>query len=264
MDCLNQMEYTNWEALFIATDENPIPEINEILKKKNETRFKHVDMTEYLHPYEDYWYGYDITDEAVKRCPSDSRWLLVTNGDNEYSPKTFNYLNESYDGIYFNFYSRHFVHVHPTPQEAEKDPEGETRKLFQYTNEHLERHNISEELVKKMIYTPCHDCHDRYLSSFPDEEDVCYSLNAKNCFLNLLAPVKTDLGAAIWNFPRWQKENRNFNGYSPNCCHDGFLSLDLLEAGWSLKQVPICFFSHSPNLWSACRHLIVNGGGYTS
>jgi len=221
-------------------DINFILEMNEIIKKKNQTRFIHLDMSEFLHPYQDLYYGYDITDEAVKHCPSDSRWLLVTNGDNEYSPKTFNYLNESYDGIYFDFYSRHYEHIHPNAQEVAKNPEIWTPKLFQYTHEHLQR-NITLEHIEKMI-EPCSDCHDQYISSFPEEEDLCYSLNPKNCFSNLLSPVKTDLGASIWNFQRWQKENRNFSVYSPSCCHDGFLSMDLVADGWSLNHVNICFF----------------------
>jgi len=239
---------------FFSTDENPIPEMNEIIKKKNQTRFKYLEMDEFLMPYEDLYYGYDSTDEAVKYCPSDTRWLLFTNGDNEYSPKTFNYLEEEYDAIAFDFYSRYSEYIEITSKEAQEDP-AKASHLFQYL--HRDR-DTSKEVIGKMN-EHCSDCKNQYISSFPDEVDHCYSLNPEHCFWNGLSPIYTDLGATIWNYQRWQTENRNFTHYSPACCHDGFVASELFSAEWTVKRVPICLFSHSPNPWSACRHLIENG-----
>jgi len=210
-------------------------------------------MGDFLTPYKDLYFGYDITDEAIKHCPSDTKWLLVTNGDNEYSPKTLSYLDEGYDAIGYDYYSRYSMYIHNTSYD-ELVP-GTTSLIY------ANNHGLNPMTLKDVIEMndPCPQCYDEYTSSFPDKKDICYSLNPENCFWNGLSPLRTDLGANIWNYRRWQKENRNFTVYSPACCHDGFLATDLIKDGWTVKKVPMCLFSHSPNPWSACRHLFENG-----
>ena len=51
---------------------------------------------------------YTLTDRAISECSQDSAWLLVTNGDNEYNPQFFNYLDSNYDIISYDFYSRYY------------------------------------------------------------------------------------------------------------------------------------------------------------
>jgi hypothetical protein len=51
-------------------------------------------------------HGYTVTDLAIKYCPPDSKWLLVTNADTEYSPKIFSFLFQATDAISFNFFAK--------------------------------------------------------------------------------------------------------------------------------------------------------------
>jgi len=118
MSCLEQMEYPYWNAYFFTTDENPIDQIQEHIKERPErfqSNYKYLDDAP-LSPYTNYEFGYNSTDWAIDRCPVDAKWLLVTNGDNEYSPNTFSYLDGVTDGVGFDFFSRHYKNekIHPT------------------------------------------------------------------------------------------------------------------------------------------------------
>lgn len=53
---------------------------------------------------------YNLTDEAVRACPSSTEWVVVTNGDNEYADSLFKTLLETAkdeDLVAVDFYSRY-------------------------------------------------------------------------------------------------------------------------------------------------------------
>ena len=53
---------------------------------------------------------YNLTDEAVRACPTNTRWVLVTNGDNAYADSFFDALLRApadADVIAFDYYSRY-------------------------------------------------------------------------------------------------------------------------------------------------------------
>lgn len=52
---------------------------------------------------------YNLTDDAVRACPRDTQWLVVTNGDNEYDPSFLSVLVEQQGAaevVAFDYYSR--------------------------------------------------------------------------------------------------------------------------------------------------------------
>jgi len=104
------MEYTNWITLFFSTDDQPIDEITELISKRNLIyQDKYMYLKGKLLPYdiEGEELGFIRTDWAISECPPETEWLLVTNGDNEYSPKILSYLDGKMDGCAFDFFTRY-------------------------------------------------------------------------------------------------------------------------------------------------------------
>jgi len=201
---------------FFTTDDNPIDEIRDLIKERPErfqSKYIYLDDAP-LNPFVINEYGYNSTDWAVDRCPVDAKWLLVTNGDNEYSPNAFSYLDGVSDGVGFDFFSRY------------------------YKNEHKNRRSKFPPEETNVI---------------PNDSDNCKQF-AQTCLRNRLDLTYHDLGAVIWDLSRWRKEQVNYSRYTPSCCHDGLVSQSLRENGWIIKSVPYCFLSHSPNDWSKCKH----------
>lgn len=61
--------------------------------------------------------GFLATDYVIyHHCPSFSKWLLVTNADNEYHPLLFAHLDDNYDIIGFDFFSRYAKYFQKHPQ----------------------------------------------------------------------------------------------------------------------------------------------------
>lgn len=52
---------------------------------------------------------YNLTDEAVRACPRNTEWVVMTNGDNEYSSTFFDELGKhtAADLIAMDYYSRY-------------------------------------------------------------------------------------------------------------------------------------------------------------
>jgi len=214
MSCLEQMEYTNWIAYFVTTQDN-IDGIEDLINARAS-----VLQSKYVYfkdaPIMNYTLleaGYNTTDWAIKRCPRESKWLLVTNGDNEYSPNTFSYLEGVIDAIGFNFFSRFYTndgYVHP-----------------------VSFPNVMHNII-------------------PNSEDNCRK-KINSCMYNRLQTGLHDLGSVIWNLTRWREEGVKYSKYTPSCCHDGYLVESLVKS-WDIKGIRWCFLSHSPNDWSDCKH----------
>lgn len=52
---------------------------------------------------------YNLTDEAVRACPRSTKWVIITNGDNEYSSALFDELEQHKDAdlVALDYYSRY-------------------------------------------------------------------------------------------------------------------------------------------------------------
>ena len=62
---------------------------------------------------------YNLTDEAVRACPRTTRWVVITNGDNEYSSDLFTELEGHADAdlVALDYYSRY---QRPTARPCER------------------------------------------------------------------------------------------------------------------------------------------------
>jgi len=111
LHCLEQFEYDNWQAFIFVVDDKPAPGIREVIERRNSCFQERIKLVE--TPIHKAWScpiynspvgecGYEATDWVISHvCPNTSRWLLVTNGDNEYHPKTLSYLDTQFDAIAF-------------------------------------------------------------------------------------------------------------------------------------------------------------------
>jgi len=111
LHCLEQFEYTDWSAYVFITDTTPVPQLKNITKARRPphgNKIKFVDDIPFHLP----WAcsgdcGYNSTDWVIyHKCPPHTKWLLVTNGDNDYHPQFLNYLDTKYDMIGFDFMHR--------------------------------------------------------------------------------------------------------------------------------------------------------------
>ena len=99
--------YTHWTALVVPTDRRPMDGLFQLIAKLNDPRVRVVQMQGGV----DFKLGsFDVTDRVIEQCPSDSAWLLTTNGDNWYAPSFLDHLDLDKDIIAYDFYSR-YVHI---------------------------------------------------------------------------------------------------------------------------------------------------------
>jgi len=81
-------KYRNWVSLFIDTDadRSPYLDIASVLGRYGDDRLIALNATIVADGmsvrYDTIDSAYNITDKAIRFCPSDSRWLVVTQGDN--------------------------------------------------------------------------------------------------------------------------------------------------------------------------------------
>uniref|UniRef100_A0A6B2L9F8 Glycosyltransferase 2-like domain-containing protein n=1 Tax=Arcella intermedia TaxID=1963864 RepID=A0A6B2L9F8_9EUKA len=109
-DCLEQFEYENWSSYVFYVDNTPVYDFGRVIEARDE-KFRdkhHVVDTPYHYKWEcDGDCGYAATDWAIYNiCPKETRWLLLTNGDNDYTPDFLSFLDTDYDAIGFNWYTR--------------------------------------------------------------------------------------------------------------------------------------------------------------
>lgn len=98
-------EYPHWTALVVNTDKKPMTGLYSTLAELSDHRIHVVDPPE--KPKFEIG-SFAPTDRVIhEQCPSDSDWLLVTNGDNYYSPNFLNHLDLKKDVIAYDFYSRY-------------------------------------------------------------------------------------------------------------------------------------------------------------
>ena len=102
----------------MVLDSRPFPDLAHILQRLDDDRvwvFAEWIAPEFAARSGSHWLPdyhsmlYNLTDEAVRACPRTTRWVVITNGDNEYSSDLFTEL-ESHaeaDLVALDYYSRY-------------------------------------------------------------------------------------------------------------------------------------------------------------
>ncbi|KAI8462605.1 MAG: hypothetical protein J3K34DRAFT_475968 [Monoraphidium minutum] len=119
---LAKQQHQRWEALLVVMDNRPFPDLRHVLRYNNDSRAavfaewisasnapKADDNKSWRPGYHSRLYG--LTDRAIRACPRDTEWLVVTNGDNDYDPgflaRVFKEAAaEGADAVAFDYYSR--------------------------------------------------------------------------------------------------------------------------------------------------------------
>ena len=113
MDSLERLENQDWIALFIVADQRPFRRLqSRITARLKRGKYGIIDVPKELRAvkFRKGVSGMDKTDYAIEKCPSNTRWLIVTNADNEHRPRALNHLDPAFDIIRMDFFSRYVVH----------------------------------------------------------------------------------------------------------------------------------------------------------
>ncbi|KAG2428579.1 hypothetical protein HYH02_014281 [Chlamydomonas schloesseri] len=131
---LQNQTVESWEALLIVMDNRPFPELRKIVREANDSRiWVHAEWINYKYaPKEGGTWApnyhnklYNLTDMAVRACPDNSRWVVITNGDNLYDRhfvETIYSAPPDVDAVAVDFYSRY---QRPTAEPCERFEEGD-------------------------------------------------------------------------------------------------------------------------------------------
>jgi hypothetical protein len=109
----------SWEAVLLVLDARPFEDLHHIVQDFHDDRiwvfaewidkaFKPKVGVEWAPGY----HGtlYNLTDDAIQVCPPSTRWLVVTNGDNEYADNFMQLVKDGGKGadlVAVDFYSRY-------------------------------------------------------------------------------------------------------------------------------------------------------------
>jgi hypothetical protein len=97
MTCLEQMEYPHWTAIFFSHQNYSLDPIKEIFAERTHN-YTYLELPD-VPPTGREDNGFTATDMAITYCPPETRWLVVTQSNNDYSPKSFSYLDPGVDAI---------------------------------------------------------------------------------------------------------------------------------------------------------------------
>ena len=161
---------------------------------------------------------YRMTDEVIAMCPENFRWLLVTNGDNMYKPTFFDYLDDRYDIVAYDFYTRHYYYNSGFPIDGQNRVES---------------------------------C--RRLNGNSFLETSCLTNNLSFAHTDLGANVLN-----LRKFRLERRYYKDVIADDRGVSKDGFMMMSLVSSGWTVKFVRKhhsfgCLYSHNPN-YQACVH----------
>ena len=108
MSTIEQLNYKNWTVLLVHADMRPYPGLK-IRPQERRGDFRVLKLPAQLQetPFRKGTSAMDRADYALTQCPPDTRWVIVTNGDNEYFPDALDHLDPEYDIVAVDFLSRH-------------------------------------------------------------------------------------------------------------------------------------------------------------
>jgi hypothetical protein len=111
LNTLLALRHKNWKAFIVNTDVTSFEDLNSIIDQyDHEGKIKISPLAANRSFAEDTNSPFDVTDRAIDRhCGpgEDFEWLLVTNGDNWYTPDALDFLPNDVDLVLMNFYSRY-------------------------------------------------------------------------------------------------------------------------------------------------------------
>jgi len=112
----------------VVLDSRPFPDLAQILQQLDDDRvwvfaewigpdFAARSGSQWVPTYHSMLYN--LTDEAVRACPRSTKWVVITNGDNEYSSTLFEELDHHPDAdvVALDYYSRY---QRPTAKPCER------------------------------------------------------------------------------------------------------------------------------------------------
>lgn len=220
-----KQSHPDWEVILLATDNNKLDTLQDFSQQESDKirliKFTDIIIDKYYPNTSAKFHNkvYRMTDLAVRKCSPETRWLLITNGDNEYDHSFFNYLDPNSDILSYDFYSRWL------------------NKGKQY------------DLSK---FPPC-----GRLTMELDKEIHMKEPTRYSCFPNKLKKGATDLGANVLNYQKFIKENRRYSSiYSKDGSQDGFMVENLVKDGWVVNNIGTgkdngkCLYDHNPNYHS--------------
>lgn len=125
---LQRQNNPRWEAIVMVLDSRPFPDLTHMLQKLDDDRvwvFAEWIGPEFAARSGSQWVPtyhsmlYNLTDEAVRACPRSTKWVIMTNGDNEYSSMLFDELSQHDDAdlVALDYYSRY---QRPTAKPCER------------------------------------------------------------------------------------------------------------------------------------------------
>ncbi|DBB10253.1 TPA: hypothetical protein ACH3X3_001818 [Trebouxia sp. C0006] len=128
MSSLQRQQNRKWEAVLVVLDSRPFPDLAQILQQLDDDRvwvfaewigpdFAARSGSQWVPTYHSMLYN--LTDEAVRACPRSTKWVVITNGDNEYSSTLFEELDHHPDAdvVALDYYSRY---QRPTAKPCER------------------------------------------------------------------------------------------------------------------------------------------------
>ena len=117
-----------WEAIITVLDSRPFSDLAHMLQQLDDDRvwvFSEWIGPEFAARSGSQWVPtyhsmlYNLTDEAVRACPRSTKWVIMTDGDNEYSSMLFDELSQHADAdvVALDYYSRY---QRPTAKPCER------------------------------------------------------------------------------------------------------------------------------------------------
>ena len=165
---------------------------------------------------------YRMTDDAIGKCPENFRWLLITNGDNSYMPAFFDQLDDKFDIVAFDFYTRHYYY------------------------------NSGLPVSNRSFVENC-----RRLVGSSHRESSCLSNNLSFAHTDLGANVLN-----LKKYRYEQRLYDDVIADERGVSKDGYMMMNLVSSGWKVKHVRKhdsgCLYSHNPNYQSCINHSILS------
>ncbi|MEW5310668.1 MAG: hypothetical protein WDW38_002444 [Sanguina aurantia] len=122
LQSLQNQTHTKWEAMLLVLDNRPFADLRETVRNAHDDRvWVYAEWINYQYAPKDgegssSWSQgyhnklYSLTDSAIRACPPETVWVVVTNGDNNYDASFLSELVSSpkdADAVAFDFYSRY-------------------------------------------------------------------------------------------------------------------------------------------------------------
>jgi len=214
INSLLKLNHRNWKAFLVDTDQPSFSSLQSIIDNYDHDGRIRVSPVSNGHK-EKYTSAsaFMKSDWAIEEhcMTGDFDWMLVTNGDNWYTPDALDYLPKGYDLILMNFYSRYSM--------------------------------ISAARRTKGNHTDmCCVRLNNFQCSVSEPKMGAVDLGAVIIQINKYRQQKL-------SFTETDAESEKRCGHENGGCHDGVMVEHMIANGWSYDRHPanVCAFYHNPN-----------------